>query len=153
MKILMVCLGNICRSPMAEGIMKSKLPGGFKIDSCGTIAMHEGEHPDPRAIKAMAAHGLDISRLRSRPIKLKDLETFDRIYCMDLGNYKDVISMARNEEERSKIKLLMEASGLNYASGEVPDPYFGGDEGFEKVYQLLDKACSNIAIKLVHPPV
>ena len=153
MKILMVCLGNICRSPMAEGILKSKLPASFKIDSCGTIAMHQGEHPDPRAIKAMAAHGIDISRLRSRPIKLKDLETFDRIYCMDLSNYEDVISMSRNPEERSKIKLLMEAAGLNYASGEVPDPYFGGDKGFEEVYQLLDKACEKIATKLVHSPV
>lgn len=91
MKILAVCLGNICRSPLAEGILKSKLPESFIIDSAGTIALHEGEHPDKRAISTAAKYGLDISKQRSRPILPKDFEDFDLIYCMDLSVFETVI--------------------------------------------------------------
>ncbi len=148
MKILMVCLGNICRSPLAEGIMKSKLPESFSVDSAGTISMHEGEHPDKRAVKTADNHGIDISKQRSRPITKKDLENFDKIFCMDLTNFENVISLAENEEQRQKISLLMEAADMNHASGEVPDPYWGGMEDFEKVYHLLDEACETISNKL-----
>lgn len=91
MKILMVCLGNICRSPLAEGIMKTKVPGSIYVDSAGTISQHEGKHPDPRALKTAEAHQIDISKQRSRPITSEDLENFDKIYCMDLDVMEDVI--------------------------------------------------------------
>lgn len=84
MNILMVCLGNICRSPLAEGIMKTKVPAGFLIDSAGTISLHEGKHPDKRAVETAAQHGIDISKQRSRPIIAADFEKFDKIYCMDI---------------------------------------------------------------------
>lgn len=143
MKILMVCLGNICRSPLAEGIMKTKLPESFFVDSVGTISMHEGEHPDKRAIKTAANHNIDISGQRSRPITKSDLETFDRIYCMDIDVYEDVISKARNEEQRQKVSLFLEALG-DHKNAEVPDPYWGSMNDFEDVFQLLDKGCDAI---------
>ncbi|WP_345989534.1 low molecular weight protein-tyrosine-phosphatase [Chryseobacterium sp. Chry.R1] len=149
MKILMVCLGNICRSPLAEGIMKEKLPPGFVVDSAGTISMHEGEHPDKRAIKTAANHGIDISKQRSRPITKADLENFDKIYCMDIDIYGDVISKAKNEEQRQKIFLFLEAAG-NHENADVPDPYWGNMDDFEDVYQLLDEACNTICNQIIN---
>lgn len=149
MKILMVCLGNICRSPLAEGIMKSKLPEDFLVDSAGTIDMHQGSKPDKRSIQIADKYGIDISKQSSRPITKEDLNHFDKIYCMDLSNFKNVISLAENEEQRKKISLLMEAADLNHSSGEVPDPYWSELDGFEKVYHQLDEACERIARKLL----
>ncbi len=144
MKILLVCLGNICRSPLAEGILKTKLSGNFLVDSAGTISMHEGKHPDKRSIETARNHGIDISKQKSRPVTKTDLETFDKIYCMDLNVYEDVISMAKNEEQRQKISLFLEEAG-NIENPEVPDPYWGTMADFEKVYLLLEDACENIA--------
>lgn len=143
MKILMVCLGNICRSPLAEGIMKTKVPENFMVDSAGTISMHEGEHPDKRAIKTAAHHNIDISRQRSRPITRSDYETFDKIYCMDASVYKDVMAKALNEEERQKVSLFLDVLE-NCKNAEVPDPYWGDMKDFENVFQLLDKGCDAI---------
>lgn len=143
MKILMVCLGNICRSPLAEGIMKAKLPDHYVVDSAGTISMHEGEHPDKRAIKTAANHHIDISRQRSRPITRKDFETFDKIYCMDIDVLGDVVSKTKNEEERKKVSLFLEILG-DHQNAEVPDPYWGDMKDFEMVFQLLDKGCNAI---------
>lgn len=143
MKILMVCLGNICRSPLAEGIMKTKVPGNFVVDSAGTISMHEGEHPDKRAIKTAANHNIDISKQRSRPITRKDFENFDKIYCMDIDVFEDVVSKTRNEEERQKVSLFLEVLG-DHKNAEVPDPYWGDMSDFEKVFQLLDRGCDAI---------
>lgn len=143
MKLLMVCLGNICRSPLAEGIMKAKLPDHYMVDSAGTISMHEGEHPDKRAIKTAANHYIDISRQRSRPITRKDFETFDKIYCMDIAVMEDVVSKTKNEEERQKVSLFLEVLG-DHKNAEVPDPYWGDMNDFEKVFQLLDKGCEAI---------
>ena len=148
MKILMVCLGNICRSPLAEGILKSKLPESFQVDSAGTIAMHEGQHPDKRSVVVAQTHGIDISRQRSRPIKPKDLETFNKIFCMDLHNFQDVVSMAETEAQRGKIRLILEEAGNFGETNEVPDPYYGDIEDFEKVFRLLDSACEIIAQQL-----
>lgn len=148
MKILMVCLGNICRSPLAEGILKSKLKGDFEVDSVGTISMHEGEQPDKRAIKTAFNRGIDISGQRSRPITAKDLEEFDKIYCMDLNNMQDVFSLAKNEAQRQKIQLFLEEAGNTGENNEVPDPYWGDMEDFEEVFQLLDNAAEKIARKL-----
>lgn len=144
----MVCLGNICRSPLAEGIMQSKLPEGFTVDSAGTISLHEGKHPDKRAIKIAANHGIDISKQKSRPIVPNDLEDFDRIFCMDMNNYEDVISMAKDEAQRAKITLVLEEAGFHGDEIEVPDPYWGDLQDFEEVYQMLDKATEKIAAKL-----
>ncbi|MEE6128136.1 low molecular weight phosphotyrosine protein phosphatase [Chryseobacterium arthrosphaerae] len=143
MNILMVCLGNICRSPLAEGIMKTKLPESFMVDSAGTISMHEGEHPDKRAVKTAANHHIDISKQRSRPITRADFKTFDKIYCMDVDVLADVVSKAENEEERQKISLFLEALG-DHKNAEVPDPYWGNMSDFEKVFQLLDRGCDAI---------
>ncbi|WP_076447478.1 low molecular weight protein-tyrosine-phosphatase [Chryseobacterium sp. RU37D] len=148
MKILMVCLGNICRSPLAEGIMKTKVSGDFFIDSVGTISQHEGEHPDRRAVKTAANHDIDISKQRSRPIKKEDLENFDKIYCMDIAVYESVVSMAKNEEQRQKISLFLDVLG-DHENAEVPDPYWGGMDEFENVFQLLDKCCNVIAKQLI----
>ncbi|MCT3646830.1 low molecular weight phosphotyrosine protein phosphatase [Elizabethkingia anophelis] len=147
MKILMVCLGNICRSPLAEGILKSKLPDHYIVDSAGTIAMHEGEHPDKRSVKVAALHNIDISKQHSRPIQPKDLEYFDRIYCMDRNNLKDVSAMAKNEGQRQKISLILDVLHDNNNT-EVPDPYWGNQQDFEDVFQLLNKACDIIKSQL-----
>lgn len=151
MKILVVCLGNICRSPLAEGILKSKLPESFIIDSAGTISQHEGEHPDKRAIATAKNNGVDISKQRSRPITQKDLEEFDKIYCMDVSVYEDVISMAKNEEQRSRISLFLEEAEIPVNNYEVFDPYWSEMDGFEEVYQLLNDASEKIKTKLLTP--
>ncbi|MCU7613363.1 low molecular weight phosphotyrosine protein phosphatase [Chryseobacterium sp. GMJ5] len=149
MKILMVCLGNICRSPLAEGILETKLTEGHVVDSAGTISQHEGEHPDPRAIKTAAHHHIDISKQRSRPITSLDLERFDKIYCMDIDVYEDVISKAKNEEQRQKISLFLEVLG-DHENAEVPDPYWGDMSDFENVFQLLDQGCTLIAKQIIN---
>lgn len=143
MKILMVCLGNICRSPLAEGIMKTKVPDNFVVDSAGTISLHEGEHPDKRAVKTAANHNIDISKQKSRPITRRDFETFDKIYCMDIDVFEDVVSKTKNEEERKKVALFLEVLG-GHENAEVPDPYWGDRKDFENVFQLLDKGCDAI---------
>ncbi len=143
MKILMVCLGNICRSPLAEGIMKTKVPDNFVVDSAGTISLHEGEHPDKRAVKTAANHNIDISKQKSRPITRRDFETFDKIYCMDIDVFEDVVSKTKNEEERKKVALFLEVLG-DHENAEVPDPYWGDMKDFENVFQLLDKGCNAI---------
>lgn len=143
----MVCLGNICRSPLAEGILRSKLPDSFLVDSVGTISLHQGETPDKRAVKTAANHGVDISEQKSRPLLISDLDRFDKIYCMDLKNLEDVISLTKNEEQRQKIHLFLEEAG-NYQNSEVPDPYWGDMNDFENVFQLLDNACNKISHQL-----
>ena len=149
MKILMVCLCNICRSPLAEGIMKTKLPEHCLVDSAGTISMHEGQHPDKRAIAVAKNHGIDISQQRSRPITPADLRNFNKIYCMDLSVMEDVISLAENETQREKIQLLREAAGETGQRTDVFDPYYGGMDEFEEVYHILDKATTVVAQKLL----
>lgn len=145
--ILMVCLGNICRSPLAEGIMRSKLTKDFLVDSAGTGGWHAGELPDNRSIAIAKSRGLDITNQRARQFKISDFTTFDYIFVMDNSNYKDVIALAPNEEAKSKVKLILNElfPGENV---DVPDPYYGGHEGFENVYNMLDQACDEIAKKL-----
>ncbi|MEI8046969.1 MAG: low molecular weight protein-tyrosine-phosphatase [Bacteroidota bacterium] len=150
MKILMVCLGNICRSPMAEGIMREKIRKyklSAEVDSAGFEAFHTGDTPDFRAIKTMKKQGIDISAQRSRLFRKTDFELFDRIYVMDSGNYNDVKSMALKPGQMEKVDYILNAlyPGSNKA---VPDPYYGGDDGFEKAYHLLDAATEQIANQL-----
>ena len=152
MKILMVCLGNICRSPMAEGILRKKLIDkklnqSIEVDSAGTISLHQGEHPDRRAIQIANKHGVDISELRARPFKVNDFDTFDKIIVMDASNYDDVVAMARNEEDKRKVEMLLNFIKPN-SNQEVPDPYYGDMEGFDKVFKLIDEACDNFILSL-----
>ncbi|MFZ5554176.1 MAG: low molecular weight protein-tyrosine-phosphatase [Bacteroidota bacterium] len=146
MKILMVCLGNICRSPMAEGVLRfhaEKAGKNYIIDSAGTSNYHIGENPDARAVMKMKKYGIDISRLRARQFSRNDFLEFDLILAMDENNYRDIVRQAKSEEERMKVKMILEYT----FPGErmpVPDPYYGGDSGFEQVYRLLDDACKII---------
>lgn len=146
-KILMVCLGNICRSPLAEGIMRSKLSKDYTVDSAGTGAWHEGQLPDKRSITTAKKRGLDITNQRARQFKVSDFDAFDYIYVMDNSNYKNVIALAPTEEAKSKVKLILNEIFPN-ENVDVPDPYYGGDDGFENVFDMLDQACEAIARKL-----
>ena len=146
-KILMVCLGNICRSPLAEGIMRSKLSNDFIVDSAGTGGWHAGELPDKRSISTAKNRGLDITSQRARQFKISDFDTFDYIYVMDNSNYKDVMALAPNEEAKSKVKLILNELFPN-ENVDVPDPYYGGQDGFENVFDMLNEACDVIARKL-----
>ncbi|WP_396161077.1 low molecular weight protein-tyrosine-phosphatase [Flavobacterium sp.] len=146
-KILMVCLGNICRSPLAEGIMRVKLSKDFIVDSAGTGGWHAGELPDKRSISTAKNRGLDITSQRARQFKISDFDTFDYIYVMDNSNYKDVMALAPNEEAKSKVKLILNELFPN-ENVDVPDPYYGGQDGFENVFDMLNEACDVIARKL-----
>ena len=147
LKIVMVCLGNICRSPLAEGILKAKLPKDYVVDSAGTGAWHTGQQPDKRSIATAKNRGLDITNQRARQFKVSDFDTFDLIYVMDNSNYKNVIALAPNEKAKSKVKLILNEIFPN-ENIDVPDPYYGGDDGFENVFDMLDQACEAIARKL-----
>lgn len=146
-KILMVCLGNICRSPLAEGILRAKLPKNFIVDSVGTGNWHVGHPPDPRSIKIANQKGLDISNLKGRQFCIDDFSNFDYIYAMDNQNYKNVIALATTEAEKSKVRLILNELFPD-ENVDVPDPYFGLENGFEKVYDMLDEVCEIIAKNL-----
>lgn len=149
MKLLMVCLGNICRSPLAEGIMKEKIKAkglNWVVDSAGTGAYHRGEQPDPRSIAIARKNGIDISEQRARKISSEDLDNFDLILTMDQSNYQNVRALARNQKQLKKIKSILEFVP-GKAQNEVPDPYWD-DNGFEIVYDLLDEATEAIITRL-----
>ncbi len=144
MNILFVCLGNICRSPLAEGIMHHKVrEHGLKInvDSAGTASWHSGEKPDNRGIKIAKSNGIDISRLRARQFSVADFDEFDFIFAMDESNYSDLQNLARSDSDLEKIKLFTEFAGLEGVY-EVPDPYYDGR--FAEVFDLIDHACNNV---------
>ena len=144
-KILMVCLGNICRSPLAEGILRNKLdPNHFTVDSSGTGNWHVGNPPDKRSIAVAKKYGLDISNLRGRQFTSRDFEDFDHIYVMDSSNLENVIALAHNQDDTSKVSMILETI-FPGERVDVPDPYYGGDDGFERVYKMLDEACDVIA--------
>lgn len=145
-KVLMVCLGNICRSPIAHGLLqhKAKEHGlNWEIDSAGTSNWHEGELPHEKSILVMKQNGIDITYQRSRPLRRKDLEHFDVIYVMDSSNYKDVTDMAKSEVEISKVRLIMNEvnAGKNQ---KVPDPWGLSDKHYEEVYEMLNEATDKI---------
>lgn len=147
MKILMVCLGNICRSPLAEGIMKEKVKAqqlDWEVDSAGTGAWHVGELPDPRSIKVGEQNNIDITAQRARQFQASDFNEFDLILAMDSSNYQNIIRLAVGPEQENKVKLIMNFSnpGMNI---NVPDPYYGAN-GFDQVYNMLDESCEAIII-------
>ena len=139
MNVLMVCLGNICRSPLAHGILESKAPEYWYIDSAGTSGWHEGERPDTRSIITAKGRGLNIDQQRSRPFLAEDFERFDIIFAMDSSNYTNITRLAPDEASKAKVRLIMNEAypGENR---QVPDPYTGGQRGFEDVYDMLDLA-------------
>lgn len=144
----MVCLGNICRSPLAEGILKSKLNSDlFIVESAGTGHWHVGEMPDKRSIKVAQKYGIDITTQRGRQFTEKDFDKFDIIYVMDIENKKNLLKMAPNDQSQKKIKLILNELFEN-ENVDVPDPYYGTDTDFEHVYKLLDEASTIIAEKI-----
>jgi protein-tyrosine phosphatase len=147
-KILMVCLGNICRSPLAEGLLTSKLPRDtFFVDSAGTGNYHVGKQPDKRSIDTAYKNGLDISNQKARQFSTNDFEEFDYIFVMDNDNYKDVIKLAKTEEQKNKVDLILNQL-FPKENVDVPDPYYGLQNGFDMVYNMLDETCDILAKKL-----
>lgn len=148
-KILMVCLGNICRSPLAESILASKLPSNkYFVDSAGTGNWHIGSAPDKRSVAIAKKNELYIHNQKGRQVSTNDFDEFDYIYAMDKSNYKDLLDLAPNETSKTKVQLILNElfPGENV---DVPDPYFGNDNGFEQVYNMLNDACEVIADKLI----
>ncbi|MCV9926492.1 low molecular weight phosphotyrosine protein phosphatase [Flavobacterium sp. LS1R49] len=148
-KILMVCLGNICRSPLAEGILASKLPKDiFFVDSAGMGSWYVGRNPDERSIAVAKKNGLDISNQKGRQFNTSDFDTFDYIYVMDSSNYDDVIALAKNQEQKDKVQLILNEL-FPSENVDVPDPYYGLPNGFNSVYEMLDEVSEVIAQKLI----
>ncbi len=151
MNLLVVCLGNICRSPMAEGALRARvaaspLAGRVRVDSAGTGGWHAGEPPDRRAIACARGHGVDIAGQRARQLAGRDFEAFDWILCADRSNVRDVLRVAP-ASPRAGVGLLLEWAGIEPA-GEVPDPYTGGSEDFERVWRLVDSAAQAVVARL-----
>ncbi len=146
----MVCLGNICRSPLAEGILQAKVDReglNVDVDSAGTSNFHIDEKPDSRMIKTALTFGISIDHLRGRQFSQADFDIFDIIYAMDQSNYKNIIALARTDRDRNKVRLILNELYPD-SDQQVPDPYFGGEEGFVEVYTMLDKATEVIIEKI-----
>ena len=144
MKILMVCLGNICRSPLADALFAKKAAEkhlDWRVDSAGTGGWHAGEKPDRRAIAVAWRHGVDLNLLRARKFEVSDFDRFDKIFAMDKQNLADILAQARTAADREKVELLLENGG------EVPDPYFN-DADFEPVFWLIEAACARAVERL-----
>ncbi|RFN60100.1 low molecular weight protein-tyrosine-phosphatase [Marixanthomonas ophiurae] len=147
-KVIMVCLGNICRSPLAEGLLKSKInTSNIYVTSAGTGHWHVGEQPDPRSIAVAKKNNLDITNQQGRQFKTEDFKEFDYIFVMDNSNKENVLKLAKTEEDKQKVQLILEEifPGENV---DVPDPYYGGNSGFDKVYDMLNQACEKIANRI-----
>lgn len=146
-RVLMVCLGNICRSPLAEGILRSKVTSkNIFVDSAGTASYHIGKAPDPRSIAVAKKYGIDISQQQCRQFSVLDFDRFDCVFVMDQSNYSDIVAKARTQTDKEKVKLLL--NEIDLPINEVPDPYYGGEDGFEEVFAMIASACEKIAQKL-----
>lgn len=151
MKLLVVCLGNICRSPMAEGALRARLDasplaGQVEVDSAGTGGWHAGEPPDRRAIACVRSHGVDIGGQRARQLRPTDFEDYDWLLCADASNLRDVRKLAP-AVRRDRVVLLLDWAGIE-PGGEVPDPYTGGPEDFRQVWRLVDSAAQAVVARL-----
>ncbi len=154
MKILMVCLGNICRSPLAEGILKTKIEARglpWQVDSAGTGSWHVGELPDHRSIHIAKRYGIDITDQRARQFQPQDLDRFDLIFAMDQQNLRDILRFAQHEQHRQKVQLIMNLVQPD-SNQNVPDPYWD-DDGFDAVFQMLDAACDAVIAHYISVPV
>ena len=148
-KIVMVCLGNICRSPLAEGILRSKLPSpAFTIDSAGTAHWHVGKKPDDRSVAVSKKNGLDIIHHRVQQITAAFFDEFDYVFVMDQSNYEHVVALAQTPEHKQKVQLILNEL-FPGEKVDVPDPYYGLANGFDQVYQMLDLACDSLAERLL----
>ena len=145
----MICLGNICRSPLAEELLRTKLNDDFVVDSCGTSAYHEGKQPDKRSILVAQKKGIDISAQKSRPLSEEDYHHFDVLLCMDRSVLSTVLNRAPAGTDTAKIKLFLAEADMNDHQGEVPDPYYGDLTGFQDCYNLIDRATDTIAKKYI----
>ena len=146
MKILMVCLGNICRSPLAEGILRNKAKRAgldWIIDSAGTNRFHTGEPPHRLSQKVALLHGIDISQKRAREFTANDFEKYDRIYAMAEDVIGEMKRIARNKFDKNKVDLLMNELYPG-KKRDVPDPWYGPEPGYHEVYRMLDAACDKI---------
>tara|TARA_R110002072_G_scaffold261258_1_gene419869 strand:- start:20317 stop:20769 length:453 start_codon:yes stop_codon:yes gene_type:complete len=147
-KVLMVCLGNICRSPLAEGLLRSKVDSNkVFVDSAGTGHWHVGDLPDKRSIAVGEKYGIDITNQRGRQFKAEDFSEFDHIFVMDNSNKQNVLALAKTETDRNKVSLILDEI-FPSENVDVPDPYYGGELGFENVYRMLDEACEKIAARI-----
>lgn len=150
-KVLFVCMGNICRSPTAEGVFRhlvtsQALHKQILIDSAGTHAYHIGEKPDPRAINSARQRGVDLSRLRARRVTAQDLEQYDYVLAMDRDNHQNLLAICPPGHEH-KVRLFLEfAPDLDF--DEVPDPYYGGISGFDRVLDMIEKASDGLLQEL-----
>ncbi len=157
-RVLFVCLGNICRSPAAEGtfihlLRKRSLMGKFEVDSAGTSGYHDGERPDERMIKHAGARGIELPT-RSRKLLVSDLRKFDYIVVMDDSNYENTLRLTDESSEHQKV-LKMAEFATSFTENEVPDPYFGGAAGFEKVLDMVAEASENLLVRIIsdHPEI
>lgn len=149
-RIIMVCLGNICRSPMAQGVMEETLSQhGIEafVDSAGTAAYHSGEAPDLRGQSEMRRNGIDISNQRARQFNVADFDSFDYIFAMDKSNYQNIIELAQSHDDKQKVSMIMHEVDSS-TDIDVPDPYYGGDAGFNKVYHMLVEASEAFARRI-----
>lgn len=153
LNLLVVCLGNICRSPMAEGLLRARietspLRGRVLVDSAGTGDWHVGQPPDKRAIATAARHGVDIATLRGRQVCAVDFENFDWLLCADRANLRDIRAIAP-QGARAQSALLLEWTSAAEAASEVPDPYTGGNDHFEHAWGLLERAADGAVARLL----
>ncbi|WP_028375708.1 low molecular weight protein-tyrosine-phosphatase [Leeuwenhoekiella sp. MAR_2009_132] len=147
-RILMVCLGNICRSPLAEGLLKSKLdPNKFEVDSAGTGSWHIGSLPDSRSISVAQKNGIDITDQRGMQFKPAFFDVYDHIFVMDTYNYEDVINLARTEADKEKVSLILDEL-FPGEKVDVPDPYNDSLRGFDNVFEMLNEAITKLAERL-----
>ena len=149
MRVLFVCLGNICRSPTAEGVLRGKLEQAgladrVEVDSAGTAGWHIGKAPDPRTCQAAAKRGYDLSALRARQVSAEDFQRFDLVLAMDHSNLRDL--KALHVGRGNGPDLFLRRYGL--ATEEVPDPYYGGEDGFETVLDLVEQACDGLIAEI-----
>ena len=148
----MVCLGNICRSPIAEGVMKQKIVANkldWEVDSAGTESYHVGEAPHRFSQKICLSHGIDISGQRARKFIVADFDRFDKIYAMAEDVYQEIKSIGGKQAQMDKVTLFLNEL-IEDSSDDVPDPYYGGEEGFTLVYDLLNETCDAIVNKYKH---